>query len=134
MKALLWATFLVGGTALLPQYAHFTARHVRRAAVAMSSSATSITATDATLYASLQKRAAAVNDGAGKRYRVESLVGFLNVHTDPGDPWRTDNVVGRLPHGAVVESNKVDGVWVSHDGGGWSIRLYDGHEFLVPID
>ena len=24
--------------------------------------------------------------------------------------------------------------WVSHDGGGWSIRYYDGHEFLRPVD
>ena len=89
---------------------------------------------DAALFASLQKRRAAVDGGAGKRYRVESLVGFLNVHSDPGDPWRTDNVVARLPHGAVVMSVAEDGVWVSHDGGGWSIRVYDGHEFLVNLD
>ena len=61
-------------------------------------------------------------------------VGFLNVHTEPGDPFRTDNVVRQLPHGAVVESKVEQGVWVDHDGGGWSIRVYDGHEYLVPVD
>ena len=61
-------------------------------------------------------------------------VGFLNVHTEPGDPFRTDNVVRQLPHGAVVESRVEQGVWVDHDGGGWSIRVYDGHEYLVPVD
>ena len=91
-------------------------------------------AESASLYASLQKRAAAIDEGAGRRYRVESLVGFLNVHEGPGDPWRTDNVVRQLPHGAVVESIAEQDVWVKHDGGGWSIRVYDGHEFLVPLD
>ena len=55
-------------------------------------------------------------------------LGFLNVHDEPGDPWRTDNVVAQLPHGAVVESKAEEGVWVHHDGGGWSIRLHDGQE------
>ena len=65
---------------------------------------------------------------------VHALVGFLNVHTEPGDPWRTDNVLQQLPHNAVVVSLAEEGEWVRHDGGGWSIRIYDGHEFLVPLD
>jgi hypothetical protein len=32
------------------------------------------------LQASLRRRMADIEEGAGKRYRVESLVGFLNVH------------------------------------------------------
>ena len=39
------------------------------------------------------------------------------------DPFRTDNVVGRLAHGQVVEAEREEGVWVLHDGGGWSIRV-----------
>ena len=89
--------------------------------------------TDA-LHSSLQKRAEAVEGGAGKRYRVDALVGFLNVHSEPGDPFRTDNVCAQLAHNAVVESIVERGVWVQHDGGGWSIRVYDGHHFLVPLD
>ena len=56
------------------------------------------------------------------------------VHSEPGDPWRTDNVVAQLQHGEVVESRAESGEWVSHDGGGWSIRVYEGHAFLVPLD
>ena len=86
------------------------------------------------LYASLKARRADVDDGAGKRFRVDSLVGFLNVHSEPDDPFRLDNVVGQLGHGEVVESTSERGDWVAHDGGGWSIRVHDGHHFLVPLD
>ena len=30
-------------------------------------------------------------------------VGFLNVHSEPGDPYRTDNVVTQLVDGALVQ-------------------------------
>ena len=89
------------------------------------------------LLASLRRRAAEIELGAGRRFRVVALgPGFLNVHTCAGDPWRTDNVVAQLPDGAVVESTREahGGAWICHDGGGWSIRAYDGHEFLVPVD
>ena len=84
---------------------------------------------------SLKARKAAVEEGAGRFYRVNALApGFLNVHSTPGDPWRTDNVVCQLQDGAVVESMREEGVWINHDGGGWSIRVYEGHNFLVPME
>ena len=92
-------------------------------------------AADAALYATLNARRAAVDEGAGRRYRVDNVSpGFLNVHTAPDDPFRTDNVVGRLLHNDVVESVSERGAWVEHDGGGWSIREYDGHRYLVPVN
>ena len=91
-------------------------------------------ATDEGLLDSLQKRKQAIEEGAGRRYRCVTLVGFLNIHSSPGDPHRLDNVLGQLREGAVVESVQEEGAWVCHDAGGWSIREYDGHAFLVPID
>ena len=92
-------------------------------------------AADAALYATLNARRAAVDEGAGRRYRVDNASpGFLNVHTAPDDPFRTDNVVARLLHGDVVESVSERGAWVEHDGGGWSIREYGGHRYLVPVN
>ena len=93
------------------------------------------TAEESALLDSLKQRVAAVEDGAGRFYRVNALApGFLNVHSAPDDPWRTDNVVCQLQHGAVVESLREEGVWINHDGGGWSIRVYDGHDFLVLVE
>ena len=86
------------------------------------------------LLTSLSERVAAIADGAGRFYRVDALVGFLNVHREPDDPFRTDNVVARLSHGAIVEASAEEGEWVAHDGGGWSVRVYDGHEFLKPVE
>ena len=90
--------------------------------------------TDDALASSLKRRMDAVNEGAGRRYRVVTTRGFLNVHSEPGDPFNTANVVCQLDHGAVVESLSEDGVWVCHDGGGWSIRVYGDHQFLVPVE
>ena len=91
--------------------------------------------TSTELLDSLKARKAAVEDGAGRFYRVNALApGFLNVHSAPGDPWRTDNVVCQLQDGAVVESLQEEGVWINHDGGGWSIRVYEGHAFLVLVE
>ena len=93
------------------------------------------TAEESALLDSLKQRVAAVEDGAGRFYRVNALApGFLNVHSTPGDPWRTDNVVCQLQDGAVVESLREEGVWINHDGGGWSIRVYEGHAFLVLVE
>ena len=93
------------------------------------------TAADAALYATLNARRAAVDEGAGRRYRVDNASpGFLNVHTAPDDPFRTDNVVARLLHNDVVQSVSERGAWVEHDGGGWSIREYGGHRYLVPVN
>ena len=111
---------------------------------------------------SLRKRSEEVAAGAGKRYRVRAealnlnsrpqtacafvqnircrcaqvatVVGFLNVHSAPDSPWRTDNVVHQLLDGDIVESVQEQGVWVCHDGGGWSVREHGGHQFLVPLE
>ena len=92
-------------------------------------------AADAALYATLNARRAAVDEGAGRRYRVDNASpGFLNVHTAPDDPFRTDNVVARLMHNDIVQSVSERGAWVEHDGGGWSIREYGGHRYLVPVN
>ena len=70
------------------------------------------------------------------KYRVTTMHGFLNVHTDPTDPHRLDNCVGRLPDGEVVLalSENPEGDWILHDHGGWSIRVFEGFEWLVPAD
>ena len=104
-------------------------------AIADATTAEQPTAADAALYATLNARRAAVDEGAGRRYRVDNASpGFLNVHTAPDDPFRTDNVVARLLHNDVVESMSERGAWVEHDGGGWSIREYGGHRYLVPVN
>ena len=83
-------------------------------------------------YADLRKRADEL--GAAKKYRVDAPRGFLNVHAEPGDPWRLDNVVEQLDHGTVVTAVEESNGWVRHDMGGWSIREHGGHAFLVPLD
>ena len=109
---------------------------LRRTSIVLSAAEAVEKATEESteLLDALRKRAAEVKEGAGRFFRVNSLVGFLNVHKEPGDPWRTDNVVQQLHHSTVVESIREEGVWVLHDGGGWSIRVYDGHEFLVLVE
>ena len=52
------------------------------------------------------------------------------VHADPGDPWRLDNVVDTLDHGTVVTGAEERDGWVRHDRGGWSIKQYEGHAYL----
>ena len=86
------------------------------------------------MHAALRKRAEEVNAGAGRRYRVATVVGFLNVHSTNDSPWRTDNVVHQLRDNQVVESTREEGAWVCHDGGGWSVREHGGHQFLVPLE
>ena len=111
------------------------APHATLTAIADATTAEQPTAADAALYATLNARRAAVDEGAGRRYRVDNASpGFLNVHTAPDDPFRTDNVVARLMHNDVVESVSERGAWVEHDGGGWSIREYGGHRYLVPVN
>lgn len=104
------------------------ALHATLTAIADATTAAQPTAADAALYATLNARRAAIDEGAGRRYRVDNASpGFLNVHTAPDDPFRTDNVVARLMHNDIVESVSERGAWVEHDGGGWSIRDYGGH-------
>ena len=82
-------------------------------------------------YADLRKRA---DELGAKKYRVDAPRGFLNVHAEPGDPWRLDNVVEQLDHGTVVTAVEERDGWVRHDMGGWSIKTHGGHAFLVPLD
>ena len=82
-------------------------------------------------YADLRKRA---DELGKKKYRVDAPRGFLNVHAEPGDPWRLDNVVEQLDHGTVVTAVEESNGWVRHDMGGWSIKAHGGHAFLVPLD
>ena len=81
-------------------------------------------------YADLRKRA---DELGKKKYRVDAPRGFLNVHAEPGDPWRLDNVVEQLDHGTVVTAVEESNGWVRHDMGGWSIKTHGGHAFLVPL-
>ena len=83
-------------------------------------------------YADLRKRADEL--GGAKKYRVDAPRGFLNVHSEPDDPFRLDNVVEQLEHGTVVTAVEERDGWVRHDMGGWSIREHGGHAFLVPLD
>ena len=83
-------------------------------------------------YADLRKRADEL--GGAKKYRVDAPRGFLNVHAEPDDPFRLDNVVEQLDHGTVVTAVEESNGWVRHDMGGWSIKAHGGHAFLVPLD
>jgi uncharacterized iron-regulated membrane protein len=83
-------------------------------------------------YADLRKRADEL--GGAKKYRVDAPRGFLNVHSEPDDPFRLDNVVEQLDHGTVVTAVEERDGWVRHDMGGWSIKAHGGHAFLVPLD
>ena len=58
---------------------------------------------DADLSRALKERTQAVESGAGRLFRVRTQVGFLNVHSEPGDPFRTDNVVAQLQEGEIVQ-------------------------------
>ena len=82
-------------------------------------------------YADLRKRA---DELGAKKFRVDAPRGFLNVHAEPGDPFRLDNVVEQLDHGTVVTAVEESNGWVRHDMGGWSIKTHGGHAFLVPLD
>jgi hypothetical protein len=93
------------------------------------------TADDDSFMESLQNRHQALKQGIGKRYVTRTQQGFLNVHYEPTDPYDAHNVVGRLEEGQIVTSTgPTRGVWVPHDGGGWSISKYGGFTWLEPID
>ncbi len=90
---------------------------------------------DTDLWTELNKRKDQLELGIGKRYVVRTTNGFLNVHSDPSDPFALDNIVDQLLDGDIVTSvgpNK--GHWVRHDRGGWSISVYSGFVWLQPID
>ena len=69
-----------------------------------------------------------------RRYLVQTQRGFLNVHSEPGDPYRSDNVVGRLFEGDIVIGIQEQDQWLLHEAGGWSIRFHGGFEWLKLLD
>ena len=87
------------------------------------------------LYASLRARQDEIKAGGGIRYKVQTQRGFLNVHSEPEDPFATHNIVSQLQEGQIVTSvGPPSGTWVQHDAGGWSVREFGGFQWLVPID
>jgi len=92
--------------------------------------------TDSTfLYTELFARRALLEQGIGKRYVCRTQQGFLNIHYEPGDPFNTDNIVGQLNEGQIVTSTGPPrGLWIRHDGGGWSISKYGGFTWLEALD
>ena len=43
-------------------------------------------------------------------------------------------MVDTLDHGTVVTGAEERDGWVRHDRGGWSIKAYQNHAYLVPLD
>ena len=130
------ALLLTAANGLVPT-AHKARATPRAASDSRTGSADVDAAADATLR-SLRARLSELDAArrAPRKFRVNTMHGFLNVHTDAGDPYRLDNVVGRLPHGEVVLALAANdgGDWIAHDHGGWSVREHDGFEWLVPVD
>lgn len=82
----------------------------------------------------LENRKLALKNGIGRRYVTRTQQGFLNIHYEPTDPFRTDNVVGQLQEGQIVTSTgPTRGFWIPHDGGGWSVCKHGGFTWLEPI-
>jgi len=72
-----------------------------------------------------------------KVYKVHTQVGFLNIHSEPGDPFRMDNVVGRWSEGDVIKVKGEPlqtrfGPWLQTCKG-WSIQIYDDFHWLRPL-
>jgi hypothetical protein len=87
------------------------------------------------LFKSLQDRQDALKQGIGKRYMTRTQKGFLNVHFEPSDPFDAYNIVNQLQDGDIVTSTGLSrGLWIPHDGGGWSISKFGGFTWLEPIE
>jgi hypothetical protein len=86
-------------------------------------------------YEQLRLRQSQLDEGIGKRYITRTQKGFLNVHSYPGDPFETENIVAQLCEGQIVISvgPSVEN-WIEHDVGGWSIATFDGFNWLEPLD
>lgn len=89
---------------------------------------------DINIFKSLEKRKKELTEGIGKRYVTRTQRGFLNVHSEPTDPFDTSNIVGQLVDGDIVVSTTKNGPWIQHSGGGWSISIYEGFTWLQPIE
>mmetsp|Transcript_26226 Transcript_26226/g.72012 ORF Transcript_26226/g.72012 Transcript_26226/m.72012 type:complete len:220 (-) Transcript_26226:1845-2504(-) len=57
------------------------------------------------------------------------------ISTKPSDPYMVENVVNQLSDGQIVTATGPKrGIWIPHDGGGWSVSKYEGFTWLEPID
>ena len=87
------------------------------------------------IFSSLEARQKELNLGIGKRFVTRTQNGFLNVHYEPTDPYDNTNVVNQLEEGQIVTSTgPARGLWIPHDGGGWSIAKFGGFTWLEPIN
>ena len=94
-----------------------------------------VTSSSPSVFQALKDRQQSLKLGIGKRYVTRTQRGFLNVHYEPVDPHKIDNVVGQLEEGQIVTSTGPSrGFWIPHDAGGWSIAKYGGFTWLEPID
>lgn len=90
---------------------------------------------DDQISSSLNRKVKELELGIGKRYIIRTQRGFLNVHYEPVDPYMSENVVNQLSDGQIVTATGPKrGIWVPHDGGGWSVCKYGGFTWLEPID
>ncbi|CAJ1953911.1 unnamed protein product [Cylindrotheca closterium] len=91
---------------------------------------------DTDLHGQLKDRRMKIHDGVGRRYIVRTReTGNLNVHLEPSSASATDNVVNQLTDGQIVRSTgPTRGIWIPHDGGGWSVSDHQGFTWLEPID
>lgn len=88
------------------------------------------------IHKQLKGRRMDIHDGIGKRYMVRTREGGpLNVHLEPSSAFATDNIVNQLTDRQIVTSTgPTRGVWIQHDGGGWSVSNHQGFTWLEPID
>mmetsp|Transcript_23022 Transcript_23022/g.33980 ORF Transcript_23022/g.33980 Transcript_23022/m.33980 type:complete len:171 (-) Transcript_23022:82-594(-) len=97
------------------------------------------------VYDSFKKRQKQL--GVGKRYRCcnpksllqeqeqELLNVYLNIPENEYEAKDPTNIFHRLKHGEVVQAvSPQDGIWIEHDGGGWSAKTIDGMARLEPMD
>jgi hypothetical protein len=70
-------------------------------------------------YEQLRLRQRQLDEGIGKRYITRTQKGFLNVHSCPGDPFETENIVAQLREGQIITpvGPNVEN-WIEHDVGG----------------
>merc|ERR1712224_1114287 len=86
---------------------------------------------DDQISSSLNRKVKELELGIGKRYIIRTQRGFLNVHYEPSDPYMSENVVNQLSDGQIVTATGPKrGIWVPHDGGGWSVCKYGGFTWL----
>lgn len=91
---------------------------------------------DTDMHGKLKDRRMKIHDGVGKRYMVRTgSKKSLNVHLEPSSAFATDNIVNQLTDGQIVRSTgPTRGIWIPHDGGGWSVSDHQGFTWLEPID